>query len=157
MGDPPSAHGSGAAVDAGTLANQLHRYRPTVDALRARDPQAARAEALATATRSTSASTCARCSSSTGSRTRREHPPGAGRRRRILGQLDVDEVLELVARDTSPPAASEAVRGELVSAGAELVEAFAATLVASPQTQRTYRRACRRFLAWLGPHAGPPI
>src|SRR5918997_1232857 len=30
-----------------------------------------------------------------------------------------------------------------------------ATLVASPQTQRTYRRACRRFLAWLGPQAGP--
>jgi site-specific recombinase XerD len=73
----------------------------------------------------------------------------------IPGQLDVDEVLEVVARDTSLRGASEAVRGELVSAGAELAEAFAATLVASPQTQRTYRRACRRFLAWLGPNAGP--
>jgi integrase len=29
------------------------------------------------------------------------------------------------------------------------------TLVAQPQTQRTYDRACRRFVAWLGPLAGP--
>ena len=69
------------------------------------------------------------------------------------GQLDVYDVLKLAARDSS--VVPEVVSGELVSAGAELVEAFAATLVASPQTQRTYRRACRRFLAWLGPQAGP--
>jgi hypothetical protein len=35
------------------------------------------------------------------------------------------------------------------------VEAFAATLVARPQTQRTYERACRRFARWLGALAGP--
>jgi site-specific recombinase XerD len=65
-------------------------------------------------------------------------------------QLDVDEVLELVASET--PAA---VRGELVAPAAELVEAFADTLVARPQTQRTYRRACARFVRWLGPLPGP--
>ena len=60
------------------------------------------------------------------------------------GQLDVDEVLELVAREDL----TEAVRGELVGAGDELVQAFTATLVARPQTQRTYRLACR--VSWRG-------
>jgi site-specific recombinase XerD len=68
------------------------------------------------------------------------------------GRLDVDEVLELVAPETSTPAA---VRGELVAPAAELVDAFADTLVARPQTQRTYRRACARFVRWLGPLPGP--
>jgi integrase/recombinase XerC len=49
----------------------------------------------------------------------------------------------------------ESVRGELVSPARELAEAYAATLVASPQTKATYSRACRRFVAWLGPDAGP--
>jgi hypothetical protein len=38
------------------------------------------------------------------------------------------------------------VRGELVAPAAELAEGFADTLVARPQTQRTYRRACARFV-----------
>src|SRR5213083_1132886 len=57
-----------------------------------------------------------------------------------LGRLDVDEVLELVA--SQAPAPGTVVRGELVAPAAELVDAFADTLVARPQTQRTYRRAC---------------
>jgi integrase/recombinase XerC len=71
-----------------------------------------------------------------------------------VGQLDVDEVLELAVREQRAPAAA-ALRGELVSSGEELVAAFSATLVATPQTQRTYVRACARFVAWLGPLAGP--
>ena len=51
--------------------------------------------------------------------------------------------------------AGDVVRGELVAAADELVTAFSATLVARPQTRRTYERACRRFTRWLGPHAGP--
>jgi len=47
------------------------------------------------------------------------------------------------------------VIGEVVSPAAELAAAFVATLAARPQTQETYRRACRRFVAWLGPDAGP--
>lgn len=70
------------------------------------------------------------------------------------GQFAVDDVLELVAAQERLPA-PVAVRGELVGAGEQLVEDFTATLVARPQTRRTYRRACRRFLAWLGPLAGP--
>jgi hypothetical protein len=50
------------------------------------------------------------------------------------GQLDVDQVLELVVRDVHTTAAGGAVVGELV---------------ARPQTQRTYLRACRRFATWL--------
>ena len=69
------------------------------------------------------------------------------------GRLDVDEVLELVA--SQAPAPGTAVRGELVAPAAELVDAFADTLVARPQTQRTYRRACARFVGWLGPLPGP--
>ena len=65
------------------------------------------------------------------------------------GQLVADE---LVAR---PAPAPTRVRSELVGAADELVSAFALTLVASPQTQRTYDRACRAFTAWLGPLAGP--
>jgi len=49
------------------------------------------------------------------------------------GQLDVDEVLELVAREDLT--ATGPVCGELVGAGDELVRAFTATLVARPQTQ----------------------
>jgi site-specific recombinase XerD len=72
----------------------------------------------------------------------------------LRGQLDVDEALKLVVRDDGRPPRA-AVRGELVSPADELVGAFAATLVARPQTQRTYARACRRFARWLGPAAGP--
>jgi hypothetical protein len=57
----------------------------------------------------------------------------------VPGQLDVEEVLELVPRDEHAPAATS-VRGELVAPADELVQAFAATLVARPQTQRTYAR-----------------
>lgn len=70
------------------------------------------------------------------------------------GRLDVDERLELVVRGTRAPALAT-VKGELVGAADELVTAFAATLVARPQTQRTYERACRRLTRWLGPLAGP--
>jgi integrase/recombinase XerC len=70
------------------------------------------------------------------------------------GQLDVDEVLALVVRDEHP-AATASVSGELVAPAEELVDAFVVTLVASPQTQRTYARACKRFVRWLGPLAGP--
>ncbi len=42
----------------------------------------------------------------------------------------------------------------LVAPGDEFVERFVATFVARPQTQRTYRRACARFIRWLGPLAG---
>ena len=72
----------------------------------------------------------------------------------IPGQLDVDEVLALVEREPGAAVASAGVRGELVAPADELVSAFAATLVARPQTQRTYERACRRFVRWLGPLAG---
>ena len=72
----------------------------------------------------------------------------------LEGQLDVDEVLELVVRDSRAPA-REAVRGELVTPAADLVDRFSATLVARPQTQRTYALACARFVRWLGPLAGP--
>jgi Phage integrase, N-terminal SAM-like domain len=72
----------------------------------------------------------------------------------IPGQLEVDQVLELIVRDEHAPAAA-AVSGELVAAAAVLVDAFADTLIARPQTQRTYQRACRRFVTWLGPLPGP--
>ena len=72
----------------------------------------------------------------------------------IPGQLGVDAVLDLVVRDEQPPAPA-ALTGELVAPADELVNGFAATLVARPQTQRTYERACRRFARWLGPLAGP--
>jgi len=39
---------------------------------------------------------------------------------------------------------------DLVVRGADVL-----TLVAVPQTERTYRRACRRLVDWLGPFAGP--
>jgi len=45
--------------------------------------------------------------------------------------------------------------GVLVGAADELVDADVLTLVAAPQTERTYRRACRRLVDWLGPLAGP--
>jgi Phage integrase, N-terminal SAM-like domain len=72
----------------------------------------------------------------------------------IHGQLDVEQVLELV-RCEQPPPASAAVRGELIASAAELAERFTDTLLARPQTQRTYRRACARCLRWLGPLLGP--
>lgn len=72
----------------------------------------------------------------------------------IAGQLDVDEVIDLVVRDERHPE-PVAVTGELVAPAEELVKAFAAIWVAKPQTQRTYRRACQRFVRWLGPLAGP--
>jgi site-specific recombinase XerD len=70
------------------------------------------------------------------------------------GQLDVDGVLELVVCDARAPAPAS-VTGELVAPADELVDAFVLTLVASPQTQRTYQRACRRFTRSLGLLAGP--
>ena len=72
----------------------------------------------------------------------------------IPGRLDVDAVLDLVVRDEQPPAPA-ALTGELVAPADALVNGFAATLIARPQTQRTYERACRRFARWLGPLAGP--
>jgi integrase/recombinase XerC len=72
----------------------------------------------------------------------------------IPGQLDVDEVLELVVRE-APATTPRRVTGELVGQADELVTAFVQTLVAQPQTQRTYERACRRFTTWLGPLVGP--
>ncbi len=71
----------------------------------------------------------------------------------IRGQLDVDEVLDLVVHDERRPSPTLA-RGELVGVADELVGEFVETLIAQPQTQRTYERACRRFVASLGPLAG---
>src|SRR4051794_21287894 len=68
----------------------------------------------------------------------------------VRGPLELDGVLALVAQQPAPLAAT-VVRGELVAPVDELVDAFVITLVASPQTQRTYQRACRRFARWLGP------
>jgi hypothetical protein len=45
--------------------------------------------------------------------------------------------------------AAAALTGEVVAAADELVKAFAATLVARPQTQRTSERARKRFARWL--------
>src|SRR3954447_21980072 len=75
-------------------------------------------------------------------------PPAHGR------ALPSSELRALVVADERRPAA-EAVRPELVAPVEELVDAFVLTLVASAQTQRTYERACRRFVRWLGPLAGP--
>jgi site-specific recombinase XerD len=72
----------------------------------------------------------------------------------IPGPLDIGDVLEIFVRDECAPAEAP-VRGELIGTADELVSAFALTLVASPQTQRTYDRACRAFTAWLGSLAGP--
>ena len=71
----------------------------------------------------------------------------------MAAQLDVDEILELVVRDQRQAPATTRARGELVGPADELVTAFTLTLVASPQTQRTYQRACRSFTDWLGPLA----
>jgi len=46
-------------------------------------------------------------------------------------------------------AQAAALTGEVVAPADELVKAFAATLVARPQAQRTYERACKRFARWL--------
>jgi integrase/recombinase XerD len=76
----------------------------------------------------------------------------------IPGQLDVDEVLELGVHDQAlarAPAREPALQGELVAPAVDLVDRFTATLVARPQTQRTYALACARFLRWLGPLCGP--
>jgi len=72
----------------------------------------------------------------------------------LPGRLDVAEIGELVVRDERRPEPT-ALRGELVAPADELASAFVDTLVARPQTQRTYGRACRRFVRWLGPLAGP--
>lgn len=72
------------------------------------------------------------------------------------GQRDVDQGLELtVAGPARAPAPALVLVGELVAPLEPLVDAWAATLIDAPQTQRTYRQAGRRFLAWLGPDAGP--
>lgn len=44
--------------------------------------------------------------------------------------------------------------GEVVSRAEELLEPFVLTLERR-QTQQTYAHACRRFVRWLGPGAGP--
>jgi hypothetical protein len=67
------------------------------------------------------------------------------------GQIDVDQVLELVEREQEASSEAEMATGELVSAFEPLVAAWAATLADRPQTQRTYGQAVRRFLVWLGP------
>jgi site-specific recombinase XerD len=59
------------------------------------------------------------------------------------------------ARDAAAQPGAAAERGELVAPAAELARRFALTLVARPQTQRTYARACAKFIRWLGPLAGP--
>lgn len=66
------------------------------------------------------------------------------------GRVDADTALTLVAPDEREPGPAAAVSGELVAPAEELVAAFALTLVARAQTQRTYQRACRRFVRWLG-------
>lgn len=72
----------------------------------------------------------------------------------IPGQRDIDQGLELTVAD---PARAPALvlAGELVAPLEPLVDAWAATLIDAPQTQRTYRQAGRRFLSRLGPDAGP--
>lgn len=62
-----------------------------------------------------------------------------------LGRADVDDVLELVVQRA--PVLAQAVKGGLVAPVELLVDEFVQTLVAQPQTQRTYDRACRRFVA----------
>ena len=71
---------------------------------------------------------------------------------RIAGQLDVDEVFELVTREQEPAPAG-GVRGGPVGGARPGRRAFVATLADAEQTQRTYRQACARFLGWLGPDA----
>lgn len=74
----------------------------------------------------------------------------------IPGQLDVEEVFKLARlEEQAPPAPATAATGELVPTLEPLVTAWVATLSDAPQTQRTYRQASARFLAWLGPKAGP--
>ena len=69
----------------------------------------------------------------------------------MAAHLDVDDLLELVVRDQRQTPASAGVGGELAGPADELLTAFTLTLVASPHTQRTYRRACRSFTDWHGP------
>lgn len=71
------------------------------------------------------------------------------------GQLHVDQVLELVRFEECPSPPGTAATGELVAPLEPLVAAWVATLSDAPQTQRTYRQAAARFLAWLGPEAAP--
>ena len=75
--------------------------------------------------------------------------------RQLPDRLEPDEALALANHRGQPPALTAAARGELVSPLEPLVQAFVATLADAPQTQRTYARACARFLVWLGPEAGP--
>ena len=75
---------------------------------------------------------------------------------RPLNQFEPEDARALVETGGAPPApAATLARGELVSPLEPLVAAFVATLADAPQTQRTYARACARFLVWLGPEAGP--
>ena len=75
---------------------------------------------------------------------------------RPLNQFEPEDARTLVESGGAPPApAATPARGELVSPLEPLVAAFVATLADAPQTQRTYARACARFLVWLGPEAGP--
>jgi len=70
----------------------------------------------------------------------------------LAASAQLDDVLDVVMSISRRP---PAVRGELVAPADELGDAFAVAYVASVQTQRTYQRACRRFVRWLGPLAGP--
>jgi hypothetical protein len=72
---------------------------------------------------------------------------------RIPGPLDVNRVLVLAVREERPPAPA-ALSGELVAPAEELVEAFAATLVARPQTRRAYERAFDASRAGSGRRQG---
>jgi len=62
--------------------------------------------------------------------------------------------LELVVSDERPVTRA-VLSGELVAPAQDLARRFTDSFVARPQTQRTYGRACRRFVRWLGPMAGP--
>jgi hypothetical protein len=75
-------------------------------------------------------------------------------RDRVTVLAEMHDVLEHVLRPAVEGGA-EIHEPHVRLALAELGEAFAHTLVARPQTQRTYRRACARFLRWLGPLPGP--
>lgn len=64
--------------------------------------------------------------------------------------VTLDTLRHWIAPARSSRHATPATAGARLAAADELVSAFALTLVASPQTHRTYRRACRSFTNWLG-------
>ena len=72
----------------------------------------------------------------------------------IPGQLDVEEVLDLVLRDERAPVVAEQGEGSSSRPPRSWSPRLPPRWSPGPQTQRTYRRACARFVAWLGPLAG---